>query len=61
MKQEGITLPLKNVLEGAQNGKELITIGGKAQVPCLVIDGRALYESDDIIDWLKEHGEAYDA
>ncbi|MBM3194882.1 MAG: glutaredoxin [Chlamydiae bacterium] len=28
---------------------ELIQTGGKAQVPCLVIDGVALYESDAII------------
>lgn len=35
--------------------KELIMIGGKRQVPCLVIDGMAMYESDDIIQWLREH------
>ncbi|MEW5894651.1 MAG: glutaredoxin [Candidatus Omnitrophota bacterium] len=35
--------------------KELITIGGKPQVPCLMIDGEPLYESDDIIQWLGEH------
>ena len=34
---------------------ELIQIGGKTQVPCLIIDGQALYESDDIIDWLKKN------
>ncbi len=28
---------------------ELIQVGGKPQVPCLVIDGTALYESDAII------------
>lgn len=28
-------------------------IGGKTQVPCLVIDGKPLYESLDIIEWLK--------
>jgi glutaredoxin len=28
---------------------ELIQLGGKAQVPCLAIDGVALYESDAII------------
>ena len=31
----------------------LITIGGKEQVPCLFIDGKPMYESDDIIEWLK--------
>lgn len=34
---------------------ELIRVGGKEQVPCLFIDGKPLYESDDIIAWLKSH------
>ena len=34
---------------------ELIKTGGKQQVPCLFINGKALYESDDIISWLKEN------
>lgn len=36
---------------------ELIRIGGKQQVPCLFIDGSPMYESDDIVSWLKEHPE----
>lgn len=36
--------------EGAE--QRLVEIGGKAQVPCLIIDGVALYESDDIIAYL---------
>lgn len=35
----------------------LIEHGGKSQVPCLFIDGQALYESADIIAWLEEHPE----
>jgi len=30
----------------------LLRIGGKNQVPCLIIDGEALYESADIITYL---------
>ncbi len=33
----------------------LIRVGGKEQVPCLFIDGNPLYESMDIIAWLKAH------
>jgi len=33
----------------------LIHVGGKRQVPCLFIDGKPMYESLDIIDWLKAH------
>lgn len=55
MKTKGISLPLRNVDEHLEGRKELIEIGGKAQVPCLLIDGKALYESDDIVAWLKEN------
>ncbi len=33
----------------------LVIQGGKQQVPCLFINGEALYESDDIVAWLQEH------
>jgi len=41
--------------------KELVTGGGKQQVPCLLITERGksdrwLYESQDIIDFLKKSG-----
>ena len=39
--------------EGAE--QRLVELGGKAQVPCLVIDGEPMYESDDIIAWLAEN------
>ena len=54
MNQNGIVLTMHNVLEG-DNRNNLIKIGGMPQIPCLIIDGRAMYESDDIIDWLKEN------
>jgi len=54
MQSKGIAIPLKNSLEPA-NRAALIKIGGKSQVPCLVIDGKALYESDDIITWLDKN------
>ena len=48
----GIRLDLRDTLQpGNQN--DLIRIGGKKQVPCLVINGRALYESEDIIAYLR--------
>ncbi len=53
MEENKITLDLRNTLEpGIQD--DLVRIGGKKQVPCLVVDGRALYESDDIIAYLRK-------
>lgn len=37
-----------------ENACELCKIGGKKQVPCLVIDGQAMYESLDIINYMNE-------
>lgn len=55
LENEKIELELKNIKEKRKWNKELKVIGGKTQVPCLVIDGSPLYESDDIINWLKEN------
>jgi glutaredoxin 3 len=48
-------IPLKNLNKDPQAKAELKNVGGKLQVPCLVIDGKPLYESDDIIDWISKH------
>lgn len=40
---------------GEENARKLEEVGGKVQVPCLVIDGEAMYESDDIIEYAKEN------
>ena len=53
MEQNNISISLKDTAANSNVREELRKIGGKAQVPCLVIDGRAMYESNDIIDWLK--------
>lgn len=54
MQSRNITIPLKDTTD-PENREELIRIGGKGQVPCLVIDGKALYESMDIIAWLDQN------
>lgn len=33
--------------------QRLIEVGGKQQVPCLFIDGKPLYESRDIMNWIE--------
>lgn len=53
MEANKITLDMRDTLQPG-NQKDLIRIGGKKQVPCLVIDGKAMYESDDIIAYLRK-------
>ena len=46
-----------DIEEDPEAEARLVREGGKAQVPCLFIDGKPLYESMDIIQWLKDHPE----
>ena len=55
MAKENIKIPMKDIHAVAAYKEDLFKIGGKTQVPCLVIDGKALYESLDIIEWLKKN------
>lgn len=54
MDEHGIDLPLRDVSTDADARDELLSVGGKTQVPCLFIDGEPLYESGDIIDCLSK-------
>ncbi len=53
-----VTLDLKDISEDADAAEELVAKGGKTQVPFLVDTDRdvMMYESSDIIDYLREHG-----
>ena len=44
---------LKDIHADESARQTLIAVGGKQQVPCLFIDGLPLYESDDIVAWLR--------
>ena len=55
MEEEGIEIPTVNIEEDRDAMRKLIDEGGKRQVPCLYHDGEYLYESDDIIEFLREN------
>ena len=55
MKENNIDIPLANINEDREAMLELMDKGGKRQIPCLYHDGEYLYESDDIIAYLKEN------
>ena len=52
MEEHGITMTMHCLQTEAGAEEGLVALGGKAQVPCLIIDGEAMYESDDIIAYL---------
>lgn len=45
-------ISVKNISDGASVVGELEKLTGKSQVPCLVIDGKPMHESGDIITYL---------
>lgn len=55
LSKKNIKVPMKDIRANPSFHDELLKIGGKAQVPCLTIDGKALYESTDIIEWFKKN------
>ena len=50
-----IEIPLSDITNDPEAVEKLIEVGGKRQVPCLFIDGKPLYESDDIIAWFSKN------
>ena len=54
MYQHNIDLPLRDINEDPEARATLERVGGEVQVPCLFIDGKPLYESDDIIAYLEK-------
>jgi glutaredoxin 3 len=55
LEEAGIEVDMKNTQTNPKNYEELIEIGGKRQVPCLVVQGQAMYESLIIVEWLKDY------
>lgn len=48
----GIEIEHRSVLAGT-NAEDLRALGGKVQSPCLVVDEAPMYESEDIIAYLR--------
>jgi len=53
--QKNISVNLKNTNESSNIHQELIDSGGKSQVPCLVVNGKPVYESRAIIEWFEQN------
>lgn len=55
LKQIHRTVPMKNLQSDPKSKDDLRKVGGKTQVPCLIINGKAMYESAAIIQWLSQN------
>lgn len=54
IRELNLPIPMKDTLRDPEARREAVSIGGKTQVPLLVINGRPLYESQDIVRFLRE-------
>ena len=52
-KNPSLKVEMMNVAD-EKNCKDLVGIGGMDQVPMMTIDGKPMYESGDIVKFLKE-------
>ena len=55
LRKSSIDIPMKNVKIDNPARKELEKIGGYLIVPCLIVNGQAIYDAGDIIAWLSAH------
>lgn len=51
------TLPMKDIYRDPEAKKEFFEIVGEKIVPCLTINGKPLYDANEIIEWLSSHPE----
>lgn len=52
---ERLKVPVRyrDTMKDEEAARKLVEVGGEDQVPCLFVDGKPLYESDDIIAFLE--------
>lgn len=50
-----LNVEIRDIKKDPAAQDELLAIGGKDQVPMLLVDGKPMYESGDIIKYLKDH------
>jgi glutaredoxin len=55
MREERISIPLKDITQDPQAKDDLPLINGQKYVPCLFVNGKPIYDEHDIIDWLSQH------
>lgn len=56
-KQLGISLPMVDISNDPKAQQKLKKTGGKVQVPCLIHEGKVVYESQVIMEWITTHKE----
>lgn len=57
LQARGLQVPQRDIGLDPAAREALIAVGGRGQVPCLVLDGRPMYESDRIVAYFTPQAE----
>lgn len=49
----GVEVEMRNTMMDRQHRADLVAATGRGTVPCLFIDGKPMYESQEIVRWLQ--------
>lgn len=60
LNNKNIKISMKDVSVDAQAKEELRTQGGQMMVPCLFIDGKPLYDDEQILKWFQDNTKCFD-
>lgn len=55
IKDNDLNIEMVDIYADPKNQDDLMKLGGQDQVPMLLIDGKPLYESSDIIEWFRNN------
>ncbi|MCR1900112.1 glutathione S-transferase N-terminal domain-containing protein [Irregularibacter muris] len=58
IEKENLDIEIINLSKQREYISTILEIGGKMQVPMLSIDGKGMYESMDIMNWIEENIES---
>jgi glutaredoxin len=53
VEQLGLPVRYRDIEKDAAAARRLVEVGGLDQVPCLFVDGKPMYESDEIAEFLE--------
>lgn len=57
IEQNKIKVGMKDIHADSENLEKLMADTGRKTVPCLYIDGKPMFESRDIMNWLDENND----
>jgi glutaredoxin len=52
-----LKVEMKDIMSNSEDLQKLMSDTGRRTVPCLYIDGKPMFESSDIMNWIQENSD----